>query len=74
MTKLSSLVELRFSFLVPASKVQEHRIFGARFVNIVQNLGLPKPFNKIHLAVQSFNDQQQGLLTQAPPYNDHLHD
>ncbi len=48
------------------SEAENHRIFGARFVDTIKNEGTPNAFEKSRLVIQAFNDKLHGLLTHAP--------
>ena len=47
-------------------EAQGERIYSARFVDEIKQVGTPNAKHKSRLVVQAFNDDAQGLLTYAP--------
>lgn len=51
--------------MVQKLEAEEHRIFGARFVDLIKHEGQPKAFKKSRFDVQAYANKEHGLLTHA---------
>lgn len=52
--------------IVPRSKAKGYRIYGARFVDEIKNIGAADAFEKSRFVVQAFSDDANSYMTYAP--------